>query len=97
VIVGGTLDGPAIFKDVALSCPTPDGGDSGLDLFVVKYDKDGNLPWEHGAVAFCGLDDQRMTSIALDPQGNIVIAGYFHGSVAFESETLDADLTSRSD
>ncbi len=46
----------------------------GVDGFVAKFDQDGNFLW---AFKLGGNNDDNISSIALDPSGNIYIAGTF--------------------
>jgi hypothetical protein len=90
VIVGGNFaDDETIFKSQPLPYPTPDAGSEGYDLFLAKYDKDGFVQW---ARPYGGRDHQWMKSLVVDPQGNLIIAGFFRGSVTFGQTTLDSDL-----
>jgi len=49
-------------------------GGSSYDIFIVKYDPDGNVLW---AQSIGGTGDDRGYCIAVDDPGNIFIAGYF--------------------
>ncbi|MBI1841954.1 MAG: chitobiase/beta-hexosaminidase C-terminal domain-containing protein [Verrucomicrobia bacterium] len=58
-----------------------------VDLFVVKYDPDGNLLWVRGAG---GGNVDVAYAIAVDPQGNAYVAGYFGDQAVFQDTTLTA-------
>jgi len=47
------------------------------DLFIAKYDQDGNFKW---VKQMGGSGDQRIQSLAIDPQGNIAVTGFFFGN-----------------
>jgi outer membrane protein assembly factor BamB len=59
---------------------------SRFDVFLSKYDRDGNLLWtrEHGSAPGIWNDDL-VTSLAVDPLGGVYVAGYTDGS--FEGAT----------
>ena len=58
----------------------------GKDVFLVKYDSSGNLQWEKRAG---GSGDDAAGALAIDPSGNLIIAGYFIGSTCiFGATTL---------
>jgi hypothetical protein len=78
----GTIDfGTGPFKSL--------GGD---DIFLLKLDSKGNVVF---AKRFGGDGDQFAVSVALGADGGPVIAGYFNGSVAFD--TSAPTLTSAGD
>lgn len=51
------------------------------DMFLAKYDSDGNFIW---AKQMGGGGDQRIQAISTDPQGNIYSTGFFFGSPYFD-------------
>lgn len=55
------------------------------DIMVVKYDKDGNLKWTK---QFGGSQEDNIFDAAIDNQGNVVLSGYFQGTVQFGDYTL---------
>jgi len=56
------------------------------DVFLVKYDKDGNVLW---ARSFGGSSDDEPLSIAVDKNGNAYVAGYFLSpQLIFGNDTL---------
>ncbi|MDP4266007.1 MAG: SBBP repeat-containing protein [Bacteroidota bacterium] len=56
------------------------------DIFIVKYDTNGNLLW---AKREGGTDDDYVSSVAVDVSGNIYVAGSFVSSIiTFGSTTL---------
>lgn len=67
-------------------------GSAGLtDVFVARFDAAGEVLW---ARRFGGAGDQLATSVAVDPFGNIVVAGAFSGALDFGGDALDADPNS---
>lgn len=52
------------------------GSVASYDVFVAKWNADGKLQW---AKPFGGLGNQNANAIAVDPSGNILIAGRFSG------------------
>jgi hypothetical protein len=56
------------------------------DIFVVKYDANGNVLWAKKAG---GTAYDRVTGISVDVNGNVLITGYFNSSsIAFGTTTL---------
>src|SRR6185503_2838528 len=72
----GWMDGSVDFGAGALTSA------GGIDAFVLKLDKDGNPLW--GKI-FGDALDQEAQSVAVDAAGNIVVTGYFNGSIGFNS------------
>ncbi|MEN7548789.1 SBBP repeat-containing protein [Rapidithrix thailandica] len=64
-------------------------GDS--DIFVQKLDVEGNFVW---AKSMGGSRDDKGSSIAVDPEGNIYTTGYFEGTVDFDPGPGSSNLTS---
>lgn len=58
----------------------------GVDIFVAKFDSNGNLLWVETTGST--LDD-RANNLAIDKFGNIYITGEFRDKVAFGSDTLN--------
>jgi len=79
--MAGTFNNPNItFGSISLSKV----GNS--DIFLVKYDANGNVIWAKNAG---GNGFSEATSVTADATGNIIIAGYFRGfSIIFGSTTL---------
>ena len=62
------------------------------DIFLAKYDVNGNLEWVRGAG---GKMEDVAFSIATDNDGNIFLAGYFYSSsIIFGHDTLVNDTSS---
>ncbi|MCK6639002.1 MAG: T9SS type A sorting domain-containing protein [Bacteroidia bacterium] len=53
----------------------------GLDVFITKLDNNGNFIW---AKKLSGTLDQQSTSICLDTNNNVVVAGYHQGMTDFD-------------
>jgi hypothetical protein len=52
----------------------------GIDIFLVKFDPDGNHIWSQ---AFGDFDSQFGSSVAVDGAGNVLLTGSFGGTVDF--------------
>jgi hypothetical protein len=63
--------------------PVPSGG--GRDVFLVKLDPAGNHLFSK---CFGDASDQYGTDVVIDAAGNIILTGYFYGSVSFGGPTL---------
>jgi hypothetical protein len=50
------------------------------DMFVVKYDKNGNVNWAKSA----GATSAEGSSVVSDPKGHIYVIGYFNGLASFD-------------
>jgi len=56
------------------------------DIFLAKYDTNGNILWAKSAG---GKMDDDANAVTVDPSGNIFLAGSFHGpKIIFGSDTL---------
>lgn len=88
LILVGRLLGTVSFGDVALQATGIDGS-----MYVVKLDKTGKVVWGKT------FGDAATTSVygrvAVDVQGDVVLAGYFEGSLSFGGDVLtdnDTDI-----
>lgn len=63
------------------------GHASGSDVFVAVYDSSGAHIWSDG---FGAANEQRVSHVALDPSGNLLLAGSFRGSFTFGGPLLTA-------
>lgn len=63
---------------------------SSIDAFVQKLDSDGNLVWANG-IGSSGSDIAQ--AIAVDGSDNILVTGYFSGSVDFDPGSGTTSLT----
>jgi len=50
----------------------------GLDVFLAKFGSDGAVLWGHG---FGTVTEQSGQSVAMSPDGGVVVGGYFSGSI----------------
>ena len=65
---------------------------SNNDIFLAKYDKDGNVIWARN---IGGNGDDDPSSIAADANGNIFVAGYYQSpTLTFDSFMLTSSQTS---
>jgi hypothetical protein len=67
---------------------TSEGGE---DIFLSKYDPAGNFLW---AITIGGVGDDDGEGVAIDPDGDIYLFGYFSDSVDFDPGTGTAPLVS---
>ncbi len=86
VIVTGTFIGSNIvFGTTTL---TNAGGGNSPDMFIVKYDPNGNVLWAKKQTAG-GTASDVAKSVAADPSGNVIVTGNFDSpSITFETTTL---------
>ncbi len=82
IFVTGHFIGMATFGDTTLTSA------GGSDIFIAKYDGDGNFLWVEQAG---GTDTDVGRAIAMDGSGNIVVTGNFNGIATFGSTTLTSD------
>ena len=84
IIVVGYFSSPTItFGSTTLTSPT-----TSFDMFIVKYDTDGNVLWAKSAG---GNSLNLATYVDVDASGNILISGYFFsgtGTIIFGNTTL---------
>ena len=59
----------------------------GHDIFVAKFDADGNWQWAKQAVG-AGADYDYGNGISLDADGNSYVTGYFEGTATFGTTTI---------
>ena len=77
--VTGHFQGTATFGTTQI---TSSGNE---DIFIAKYDTDGNFQWVRKAG---GVDDDKGQRIAIDNLGNLYITGIFQGIATFETTQL---------
>ena len=83
-VVGQFYSSTITFNGTTLT----NGGSTGSDLFIAKYDGMGNIIWVN---KFGGLYGDNGTSICTDMDDNIIITGYFNSpTITFGSTTLTA-------
>ena len=81
---GGTVD----FDPGVGTLPLTSNG--GNDCYVQKLDSDGDLAW---AVSFGGTGDDIIRGIDVDGSGNVLIAGYYEGTVDFDPGAGTSEFT----
>src|SRR5690606_8330373 len=84
VLVTGFFGSPSItFGSTTLTNASSTGKD---ELFIVKYDPNGNVLWAKSAG---GINGDWGNSISTDANGNVLLTGYFSSSsITFGSTTL---------
>lgn len=68
-----------------------------LDIFVAKYDATGTPLWGFsigGVAGGPGINDEGV-SIAVSPEGNLFVTGYFQGTADFDPGSGVAEITSK--
>ncbi|NCZ71455.1 MAG: hypothetical protein EBY80_15100, partial [Actinobacteria bacterium] len=89
IIVAGYFTGTVDFDPGSgVSTMTSAGSDDG---FVATLDSAGELLW---SLQFGSLTSDRANSVTVDASGNIIVAGYFTGSVDFDPGSGVSTLTS---
>ncbi|MBK9961648.1 MAG: T9SS type A sorting domain-containing protein [Saprospiraceae bacterium] len=89
VYISGAFSGTVDFDPGPLSKPLTSMG--GTDIFLLKLDDGGNYL---SAQRFGGSDIDQGSSIKMDLEDNVYVAGYFSNSVDFDFGTLEFILTS---
>jgi len=84
-IVTGSFDGTATFGDTTLTSA------AFSDIFIAKYDGDGNFLW---VVQAGGTASNAGAAIATDGSGNSIVTGRFNGTVTFGDTTLTSSAGS---
>ena len=74
IYVAGYFASPTITFD-SFTLTNTGGTDNTADLFLVKYNANGNVQW---AKSTGGLGDDAASSIAVSASGDIYVAGYFN-------------------
>jgi hypothetical protein len=87
VVVGG-FSGVA---DVGTGGAVPLASAGGQDVFVVRYDTDGR--WQGLARRLGGSGSDGAQAVALDASGNILVSGWFQGTVDFDPGPGNMTLT----
>ena len=77
--VTGFFNGSASFGSVTLT------SSGASDIFVAKYDTDGNLLWARKAG---GAANEQGRGIAVDDEGNCHVTGFFSGNCSFSGQEL---------
>ncbi|MGE0716270.1 MAG: Ig-like domain-containing protein [Alphaproteobacteria bacterium] len=64
--------------------------EGGQDHFVAKFDGDGTLQWVRSSYGSSGTETA--DAVAIDAGGNVVVAGWFSGTVDFDPAVSTAEL-----
>ncbi|HSH67638.1 MAG TPA: SBBP repeat-containing protein, partial [Bacteroidia bacterium] len=90
ILITGHFESPTItFGSTTLT----NAGKS--DIFVAKYDSNGNVLWAKG---YGGTGNDKGESVSTDNSGNVLLTGYYGGkSIAFDSTTLLSNDTTYCD
>ncbi len=80
VNVTGEFDGASIIFGSTTLINT-----GSTNIFLVQYDLNGNLNW---AKSFIGNNLDQINGVTVDSTGNIYVAGYFYGSISFDTITM---------
>ena len=81
LLESGTFEGTATFGDTTLSSA------GGFDIFIAKYDGDGNFLW---AAQAGGTALDLGVGIATEGSGNSIVTGRFSGTATFGNTTLSS-------
>ncbi len=82
ILITGSFSGQLDFGGVT---PLQSAGD--IDIYVAKLDQNGGYLWD---AAYGSTQEDRSHSVACDSAGNVVLTGYFRGSVDFGGGTLNS-------
>ncbi len=86
--VAGQIRGTASFVNNSTGVATTLVSKGGNDIFVAKYDPEGNLVW---ATQGGGTGDDDARGMTIDKQGNCYVTGSFRGSATFGTTTITAN------
>ena len=65
----------------------------GFDIYIAKYDNDGNFMWA-GSIGDYGAGDDCPSKMTIDSDANIYVTGQFDGTADFDPGAGTADLVS---
>ncbi len=89
IFLSGYYGSPAI----TFGSTTLTNGNGGVDVFLVKYDGQGNVAWAKSAVVPSSNTSCIANSVTTDAGGNIYLAGYFaNTSIRFDAVTLTSQF-----
>jgi hypothetical protein len=80
-VVAGYFTGTANFGGGAITSA------GGADAFVAKYNAQGSFLW---AVQLASVGDDVANAVAIDGQGNVIVTGYYYGTMNFGGVTLSS-------
>ena len=86
VYLSGSFSGTADFGKPGSSQSISLTSAGGSDIYVAKYDPDGEIIWAERAGAANGSD--QATTISLDDSGHVYLTGAFHESADFGTHSL---------
>jgi hypothetical protein len=89
VVVTGYFQRTADFDPSAGTANLTSAG--GSDIFIAKYNSSGDYLWANG---IGGTGGDQGTSLTFDGSGNVVITGYFNGTVDFDPSAITDNLAS---
>jgi hypothetical protein len=81
----GTIDFDPSLNSYTLS------SNAGIDFYISKLDANGNFVW---AKSIGGINNDFAYGITLDPIGNVIVTGYFAGTVDFDPNAGVTNLNS---
>ena len=87
VVIAGRYQGSVNFGGRTLSCATY----SNDDVFVAKYSTNGSNQWARG---FGSSGSDIANGVAVDSGGNVIVTGYFAGTVDFGGGPLSTSTSS---
>ena len=85
VDLSGNVYVTGFFQDMATFDSTSLASVGGYDIFIAKYDTDGNVLWVRQSGS--SINDYGQ-SIAADSSGNVYITGFFQDTATFDSTSL---------
>lgn len=88
IIIGGYYSGTADFNSGGVANNFTSAGS--IDVFILKLSPSGNFMW---AKSMGGIQEDRLTSIAVNAAGNIFATGFFKGSGDFDPNAGTTMLT----
>lgn len=83
VFVSGDFDDSVTFGSFKLTCPFSNG-----DVFLVKYDTNGNVKWARAGIFPSSNKLALSKGITADRFGNVYVAGCFWDTLIFAKDTL---------
>lgn len=90
IYVTGSFIGTVDFDPSASTANLVSAAATTSDIFIAKYDANGNYVWAKRVGGSTGNDVGK--GIALDGSGNVIISGYFFGTVDFDPSAATANL-----
>lgn len=93
IVIAGSYLGPVDFDPGpgVVTLPYHSYGSGNYDLYVTRFDLNGNLIWAKG---MGGAASESLGEVALGPEGNIYLVGRLNGEADFDPSGFDYFLTS---